>query len=329
MTTTFQRALGVALPFFLAALSACGNDFAPASKIEGVRILAARADKPYAKPGDTVNVDLLAFDGRRDTSRPMRLQWISAPCFDPPGGLAEACYPAFEGMFARGVDLTPQLLAGPSRSFTVPSDLLARSVASQSGTPFANVFTFAFACAGHVEYVGARGPSPRAVPFACFDDGGHELGAEDFVFASSRVFVFADRANANPIVSAITLDGQVVDPASGVTLDRCATPSKVGAEPTCPTHALDVVVPEGSHELDPSNADVSGAALREAVWVDYYLTDGRVKSDVRVLFDARAGRVPSENDLEAPSESGDATLWAVAHDNRGGVGWASVPIHVR
>jgi hypothetical protein len=112
-------------------------------------------------------------------------------------------------------------------------------------------------------------------------------------------------------------------------VDHCPTPSRKGEEPTCPTSALDVVVPASSQELDASNVDLSGRVLREGLWVDYYVTGGKVRDDVRILYDSRLGKVPSATTFEAPSAPGDATLWVVAHDNRGGVSWAELAIHAR
>jgi hypothetical protein len=321
MNTIRRSALGRCPPLLFAALAGCGNNFDPVSKVESVRILASRADKPYAKPGDNVELELLAVDGRSDQSRPMAVFWIPAACVDPFEDAYENCFPSYDGMFARGVDLTPQLVSGSKFSLQVPADTLTRSTAMQSGTAFGDVFAFSMACAGHVEYVGPRGSSPQAVPFACFDSSGRELGAEDFVFAYSRIFVFADRTNANPVIDAVTVDGQTIDPATGLVVDHCVT--------ACPTHAIEMVVPPSSQELDPSNVDVNGNVLREELWIDYYVTAGKVKNDARVLYDPHGGKLASADDLEAPGAAGDATLWGVVHDNRGGVSWMEVPIHAR
>src|SRR5262249_38048238 len=155
------------------------------------------ADEPYAKPGDTVTVELLAADNRKDKSRPMALFWISSPCVNPFEDAYYNCYPAFESQFARGVDLAPRFVSGTKLSFLVPSDALTRGGSPQSGISSGSVIVFSMACGGHVQYVGKRGSSPQAVPFACFDASGNELGSDDFVFAYSRVFVFAHLTNQN------------------------------------------------------------------------------------------------------------------------------------
>jgi hypothetical protein len=325
------RFVFLGLPALCALAVGCGNNFDPASKVESIRILAERADEPYAKPGDTVVVDLLAADNRKDKSSPMALFWIPSPCVNPFDDAYYNCYPSFESQFERGVDLTPQLIGGPQLSFQVPADTLTQSGSSQSGIPYGSAIVFSMACGGHVQYVGQRGTSPQAVPFACFDANGNELGPDDFVFAYARVFVFADRTNANPTIDGLTLNGQPVDPTAGITLDHCPKPGPSASwDPKCPTVSIDVVVPPSSQELDPSNIDTHGNVRRESLWVDYFLTDGHVKNDVQVIYDPALGRVsPSGDDFEAPGTAGDHTLWAVVHDNRGGVNWIEIPVHAR
>jgi hypothetical protein len=233
-------------------------------------------------------------------------------------------------MFPRGQDLTPQLVSGATFSFTVPTDVLTRSGSTENGTPFGTVVVFSMACAGHVEYVGPRGTSPEDIPFGCFDASGRELGSDDFVFAFSRIFAFADRTNHNPAIDGLTNGGQPIDPVAGITLDHCPNPSANGqSSSNCGTTAIDVIVPADSQELDPSNVDTHGNVGRESIGVAYYVTDGRVKDDVRIVYDAELGRVSSGDDLEAPGAPGDQTLWAVVRDNRGGVNWLQVPMHAR
>jgi hypothetical protein len=315
---------------FLAAVAAsltvaCGDDFDPSSKVASVRILATRADKPYARPGDTVLMELLAADGRRDPTRPMALSWLPAPCINPPDGSYYGCYPGFASAFPPGVDLTASLVSGPTASYDIPANAIDESSALQTGVPFANVFVFSMACAGHVQYVGQRTSSLLAVPFACFDDAGSELGADDFVFGFARIFVFEDRTNDNPQIEGLLFDGEPVDPALGITIDHCPTVNETDS--SCPTTPIDVVVPASSQEPDPSFVDASGNVRSEGIWVNYYVTDGKVENDLQFLYDATTGRVPnSENALSGPEFAGEQTLWAVVHDSRGGVNWTSTAV---
>jgi len=314
----------------LAAAACSGGNFDPPSLVESVRILATQADLPYAQPGETVTLRMLAVDGRADTSRPMQLYWLPAVCEDPPGDLYYACYAGFARAFAPGVDLGPQLSAGAALSFTMPADAITARAPrpGDGGDPFGIVYAFAIACAGHVEYVPVdpATQSPASNPFGCFDDARNALGADDFVFAFTRVYAFADRRNANPVIDHLTFGGTPVDPAAGITVPHCTA----SQQSDCPTTDLDTVVPDSSQEPNPADVDAAGHVAGEVIWVDYYATAGRVKTDAPLLFDAHTGRVSGSGDpFEAPLAAGDQTLWAVVHDDRGGASWVTVPMHVQ
>jgi hypothetical protein len=185
---------------------------------------------------------------------------------------------------------------------------------------------FTLACAGHVEYVPlpARG-SPDAVPFGCFDDRGNRLGADDSVFAYSLVYAFPERANQNPEIEQVTFAGAPVDPSAGISLAYC-TKSKID---DCPARKVDVVVPSSSHESDPTNLDADGHVLRELLYVKYYVTGGKLTNDTAVLFDPRRGRLSNTgDDYRARQKAGEYRLWVVVRDNRGGVTWQELPLHV-
>lgn len=302
--------------------------FEAKNKVTTLRIIATRADKPYAAPGDTVNLDVLAFDGRKTKTHPMRVFWIPMVCTDPPAGAPYQCYPAFADAFPRGQDLTPLLNEGPTFSFQVPDVSLEPppSPGPGNGPFFKTVFVFHLACAGHVEYVGARGRGPQAVPFSCFDAEHNELGTDDFIFAFARVFVVPPiLSNTNPSIERLTFDGTNVDPNQGITMSHCT----VSETELCPTRPLDIVVPETSQEPDPNYVTVDGKMGKERVFVDYYLTGGEVTPSL-TLYDPEIGKVKAtDGDLEAPRAAGEETLFAVVRDNRGGVAWLQVPFHIQ
>jgi hypothetical protein len=320
------------LPLLLAsfALPACGTSFAPESLVESVRLLAISADTPYAAPGATVTMSALAYDGRPNVTplMPEKLvYWVPIVCPDPPGDSYFACYPAFGEVLEPGVDLTSVLAQGTSFSFKMPVDVITAHPRSGSGSPYGMVVVFAMACAGHVQFVGVDEDTlPPAPPLGCFDDGGAELGPDDSVFAYAQVYSFADgRTNANPVIDGLTFGGGPVDPTQGITVGPCPGPR------ACPSNALDTVVPSSSQELDPADLSPSGVPLHEEIWVDYYLTAGTVGGPA-LLYDATAGKVAtSAVQLTAPTVAvtGPQFLWAVVHDNRGGVKWLQVPLNVQ
>jgi hypothetical protein len=313
-----------AMALALLACACSAVSFDPESKVETVRILATSADKPYAAPGDTVNMQVLAVDGRPSPLAPMNVYWLPSACIDLPGDAYYGCFASFARTLPLHTDVGSALVAGASFSFQMPTDVIA-SHTTVGGDPYGLAVIFTIACAGHVEYVPPPfGGSPDAVPFGCFDAAGALLGADDFVLAYSLIYSFVDRTNSNPVLESVTVNGAVVDPTVGIALDHC---TKANID-DCPTTPLDVVVPASSQELDPSDLDANGDVLKEEIYVDYYLTAGKVASDTVVLFDPRAGRLSGTgNALSAPQTAGDYRLWAVVHDDRGGASWQELALH--
>ena len=206
----------------------------------------------------------------------------------------------------------------------MPEDAIATHAAT-AGDPYGLAVAFTIACAGHVQYrPPPAGGSPDAVPFACVDDAGATLGADDFVFAYSLVYAYADRTNAAPVIDGVTFGGAAVDPTAGITVTRCTDANSSD----CPTTPIDVTVPASSDEPDPGDLDANGQVLAEEIYVDYYVTGGAITHDTVVLYDPRAGRLGNTGDGYAAAQTaGDYVFWAVVHDDRGGVAWTQFPVH--
>lgn len=307
----------------LIALACAPAKFDPASLVNSVRILAVSADKPYAAPGETVQLQMLTADGRATRPSSMSTYFFPAPCVNPVLDAYYSCFPAFAAAFQPGVDIGKALVEGSKLAFDVPEDILsARASIEQYGL----LVNFAIACAGHVEFIALPpGGSADAVPFACFDDSGHRLSADDFMFVYSSVYAFSDRRNQNPVVEAVTVDGESADPQAGITIEHCGR-AKID---DCPAKKIDVLVADSSQEVDPNNLNEAGQPLREQLYVQYYATAGEFKNDTVILFDPRVGRLSNTSDeYRPPLLAGDYELWAVVHDNRGGVSWIALPLHV-
>jgi hypothetical protein len=314
-----------AFSFACFSFPGCGDKFDPASKIESVRILATRADKPYAAPGDAVALDMLAFDGRSSKPEPMRTYWVPSICANPKSDTYYNCYPAFGTQFQPGVDISSQLQEGTEFTFQVPGDVIDAHAKNSNTTNYGLVVVFSVACAGHVEYVENRSGGADALPLGCFDSAHNQLGANDFVFAYSVVYSFTDRTNANPVINAVSFGGATVEPQVGASIGHC---SQADIERCAPV-ALDIAVSDESQEVDPGNLDTNNNPLREEIWVDYYVTAGKLKHDMLILLEPHNGRVTdTSNGYYAPAASGNGVLWAVVHDNRGGVNWMQVPLSV-
>jgi hypothetical protein len=307
-------------------VAGCSSDLPPASLVDSVRILATAADQPYAMPGEAVTLQVLAVDGRADRSRPMQVFWLPTVCMNPQGDNYFGCYPGMARQFQPGTDLSNILVPGDPWSFTMPADVISTAIVHPgSPDPYGIAFAFVIACAGHVEYVAtdASTESTPTTPFGCFDDTNNALGPNDFVFAFARVYAFANKRNANPVIDSLTVAGAPVD-AAGIAVAHCTASD----EKHCPTTRIDTIVPASSWEVDPGSLDPSGGPAHEAIWVDYYVTGGRFDNDSVLLFDAHTGPVsPTADGYAAPLSPGPQTLWAVVHDTRGGASWVSVPLN--
>ncbi len=86
---------------------------------------------------------------------------------------------------------------------------------------------------------------------------------------------------------------------------------------------------EISASVDPTSAetntglvDSNGNALSEQMWVEYLATAGEIDSGFKLVNDATKGfNDDNGTDYTPPSEAGLQYLYAVVHDNRGGVAW--------
>lgn len=306
----------------LSLVAGCGPDFAPASTLRSVRILATVADQPYAAPDAAVTLTTLAGDFSTTTGGGVPLSYFPAPCVNPKNDDAANCYPTLVSGYPAGVDVTPTLAAGDTFTFAVPGDAIATHAPSKGGPPYGVVFVFMAACAGHIELVGIDGTYPSAPPFACFDDQHTRLDSHAFVFGYARIYVFEELRNTNPVLLNVTLDGAPLDETAGATLPRCTQSN----QDDCPAHAVDTAVDAAEPDVA---ASVPGYSASEQVWVSYFVTGAAMRDDISILSDARTGMLAKTgNELRAPSIAGDYGLWAVVRDSRGGVAWKHYPIHV-
>jgi hypothetical protein len=362
-----KRVLLLLLSLFLAAgtvlaIGACGaSGFDPQSKVDSVRLFVVRADKPYAKPGETVTLDALYTDARKDKTRLLKNYWIPVVCLNPrddlyylcfappdvdagtrliPGGIdasvpeggapagpgagvdAGAGAGSLLGRIPTGVDLGPFLPQGTTFTFTMPQDV----VQPRQGTdPYGIAIIFNILCAGKVirEEVDPAG-GPQQVPLVCVDDENQKVPPSDYVIGISRVYSYTTRTNTNPVIEKITFDGNDVDITKGIEVDKCTGVSK---RMDCPEHKIGVQVSDSSWEENPSE---TASGIHEQIWVAYYGDQGDFDDSARLLFDTRLGRVSdSEVKWRAPYDPVDGTIWAVVHDNRGGAAWIVVPTHTR
>jgi hypothetical protein len=350
----------------LAALLACGNTgFDPASKVDSVRMFAVRADKPYANPGETVTLEALTTDARKDRTRTAKIYWIPVLCLNPQTDLYYLCFapPGDGGRSAGTTTLIPigplanadagaadaggtdagGAFAGSNPFASIPTGvdlgpflpqgprfsfrMPDNALKEREGSPpYGLAIVFNILCAGRVEFA-TRDPAGGAqqVPVLCTDENGVQLPPSDYVIGISRVYSYADRTNTNPVIEAMTLGGVDVLEAQGISVDHCTA----AHEKDCPEIKLGMRVSDSSWELNPSDVTRTGVP-HEQIWIDWYSDIGSFDDEARLLFDTQQGRISDSDDTyRAPKDPSDGTLWGVVHDNRGGASWIVVPLHVR
>jgi hypothetical protein len=319
---------------FILACGSCSSDFDPPNVVSSVRVFATKLDRPYAAPGDTVTLETLAFDGRANATRPLKLVWFPILCTNPAN---EAYYNCFSDLttsvaggagtaIPRDTDLTDLLPSGPTYKVTLPSDIITGHKPPRSGENYGLAIVFQMACAGRVKFVSVDPDSlsSQNAPIGCFDESGARLGPDDYVIAFTRIYAFEKRVNQNPSAGQLVVDDQSAP--FGFSISRC---DEVKRE-NCPFAQIDTRAPDDAQEEREGEVDSEGKTRKEQVWVTYYTTGGRFDDDAKLLFDVETGRVPnSANKFRAPSQPGWYRLWAVVHDNRNGINWLEVPFEVR
>lgn len=321
--------------------SGCVAGFDPPSVVRGLRVFAVVADKPYARPGDTVNFTIHYQDAASDPdegSRPITIFWLGA-CENPVGDDYYGCYAQFEELAAQFEHWRPgmplpsldgmSIGIGETYSVTLGEDILSSRERPASGPHYGTAYVFFVACAGTIGLVEDQGTGRAGTfPVGCFDAENRRLGAEGFVPGYTQVYVFDDgRTNANPEIQALTLDGVPLPEDFGdiPTVPRCPIRAEERREvgcsapdpfTECTTYELDVLVAPDAAEPDP---DSQITPLREILWVDYFADQGDLDASIKLVSDATTGHVDDHAvKWVPPAEPGIATLTAVLRDARGG-----------
>jgi hypothetical protein len=347
--------------------SSCApSGFQDAALVTSVRLLASSADEPYAKPGDTVNLQVLAVDGRTNPPVPMTVYWLPFVCENPPNDAYFGCFAQIAGggsvvadggaassgdgglgfgggdagAAKAGVDLTSFLPTGPTYRFTMPADAVSsHPLVPGTPVPYGLAIVFNIACAGHIEIVplDPNNANPQQVPIGCFDADHNALGPDDWVFGFTRVYAYDDVANANPTVSSIDsadagipddggVEGAAPSYTSGTLTTHCAG--------NCAKIPIGPVVPSSSWEVQGQLGP--GNQPHEEIWADFYASFGSFDDDARLIYDSTQGLLGgpnvTDNKFTPPSTASDAGtsghIWIVVHDNRGGASWVTVPVHL-
>ena len=280
----------------LLALAACEDDFEPGARVTKLRLLALRADAPFAQPGQSVSLEALTAEPEPET-----LSWAYTTCTDPASSTVEDCLGELDGPF------TPYDPA--QQDLQVQVGELAQY--ERSGLLGVAIV----ACPGTIE-----GGDTAGVPVRCRDSDGELLPLERFEVGVKRIFVREHDQNDNPSIEALSWDGEPWPEDEIPEAEACQ--KKTDEIDDCPKalrHRLGI-------ETTPaeSGVDERGQRFAEQQVVQVYATQGVFDFEVRLSDDADnswAAQRLADEDL--------ATLWFVVRDDRGGVGWTQRQVRVR
>ena len=352
---TRPRLLSLALAAL--ALGACGDDLDRPSELRTLRVLAVRADAPFAAPGSSPRLTMALVDAapgalRNGSPRRVQVAWLGG-CDNPRDDARGACGDALRAAAARlsDDDLAAEQVppgaegvVGFGEEFVagIREDLIdTHPPVPGAALPYGLTFVHFAACGGELR----KAPEGEAFPLRCVDPStGDALGAEDFVTGYFPLWAYRELRNENPRVE----QGKLLpgDPSGASCAGGAPCPAGEGCGaggrclrevPRCEEDGADacpavVVRPR----IDPSSAEpgetaslVGPDAPPENLWVAYFARRGRMEADARFAHDGDLGWIEHQTAWRAPREPGEVRLWAVVRDNRGGVTWTHEDVLVR
>ena len=303
----------------------CGGDFDPGSRVTSLRVLAVSADLPYAKPGETVQLQAEWYAptaGYSTTPDARHRQWLWLRCIDPDDTSVIGCIKAVGQELQETGDITKAFLNVPdgtdqdTAKVTIPDDALTRlpSDARKNAT----VGVVLLVCPGKLNLTNGTdltSISQGQIPLECDDEVTKQpLPLDGWVAGIKRIFVRAKDRNANPVIASLTWDGQPWNATDDKTIIPCDDDGNRYDRCTTDQHQIGVTLSSDSVE---SGTDEFGSDFTEQVVVELYSTEGTFEHEVRIAASATTG-------FAARKQSKDVAkikIWIVVHDNRGGVTW--------
>jgi hypothetical protein len=328
-------------------VAGCGQrPFDPPSAIQTLRVVALRMDHPTPQPGTDVTIEMLPYDGSPNARgadgkpRPFEIVWLGG-CADPSGDLYYKCYdtmgPALDA-FSSGAS-SPLVGHGTTYTLHVPADLISRRGSSAKfRNQYGLQYVFFALCAGKVVATGAADTtSPR---LGCVDANGAPVGADGFVYGYLPIYSYPTIDNHDPIVTGGTFNG-VTPSADACTTDGdCKAGKACGSSGTClpivsycpprsasgscATYAIAPIVDPSSAEPDPLASMLSGSPRNEVIYVEYLASAGRVAAgSTNIVIDPVNGPQTGWEGTWTPPDhaTGETRIWALVHDDRGGLSW--------
>jgi hypothetical protein len=302
--------------FFLGLSSqlGCAADFDPGSRVNSFRVLAQETDVPFAKPGETVNIDSLSYDPQGRT-----VTWAWGACVNPTASTVQGCLDKI-GNDAANTGSSQVLAQGPGLShfsYTVPSDALDALPEAARGSALVGVLSVA--CPGDLSFE----QSANDLPFACKEAGtGRDFALDEYVVGLKRIQVRSHDRNQNPQIEQVLFDGADWPADEVKTVVACDTDKNDYA--TCADNTKHKVAARPTAASVESGQSELGVAFTEQVIIEYYATEGVFEYDVKIAAEPETGWAARK-----AASGKDLTLWMVVHDDRGGATWAERHVHVQ
>jgi hypothetical protein len=296
-----------------AALAGCEPDFTPYNELEGLRVLAVRAEPPELAQDESTVLDALLF---HDATQTPELQWSLCPWpSDPDTGfpcpIDRALWLRAWGEAGLAGD-APSLALGTSDTaeLTFPGTRAqARKLCEMLTVALENSATLPPDCT-------------RSYPWTVRLST--RLGSERVETVKDVVLLLDESLvpNQNPTLTALRVvtgeDSKVLDPT--VTTELAA-----GVD-----HDLKVDVGRGSAETYlpmPALGQPQPAATEESLTFTWFVDQGstdRVRSTYKKGVETM--KRATENVWEAPNEATSARTFVVVRDHRGGVDFIGAPV---
>ena len=295
------------------------------SHVDGPRILAVASEPPEVLPGQVATMHALYTDG---TAAPLSapLTWdfcVTRPALAEPTELSAACLSADPSALLF-------LGAGLSAQGTVPADVCRRfgpvqplptAAGQPAGRPFDPDLTGGYYLPGVVHAPGAD-DAQFSVRIQCGLAGATQEAAA--AFQSTYL------PNANPVLANVVIahaDGRTEPVADGASLGAASSEllTVTASWTDCPDATKSCAGAETFPVLDPVARVL--VTQREGMRVSWLATRGHF-ADVRSGRDGTDPALDVSTTFTAPP-SGDAHVWLVLRDTRGGTSFRSLLVQVR
>jgi hypothetical protein len=315
-------------------VNGCAADFDSSAIVNTLRVIGIQKDKPYAKPGDEVNLAALWTDANERPAGEVTFWWI-AGCNNPIGDLY-GCFPLLNGGDAI-------IGTGNEFNFTIPEDIITSHAPPEPGvTPYGISYVWFGACAGDLKKVPiVISDGSPTLPFACFDkETGEQLTQKDFVAGYTTIFAYDELTHRNPSITGFSYVGEPItpdcigvecvseEPESEPACDDPATicvPACEADDDSCPSFPISPIITRSPPVVDPRTI-----AGEEQIWVAYLSDGATFTKDLTLVKDRDVGWIDDySTEFQAPAEPGLIYIWAVVRDTLGGQNWVRIKVLVQ